>query len=355
MATISWPKGTRPGTNIAADGSYRASDLLKVYPRGSVMRLVIEPKYDQLPYIIELRMAGFLVLCVVANESFYLDGRVLSYAELSRLVAERYGDWINFLQVGNEWDHVSPSSWTLDEAHLDALLWTFWNQRRSSGLAWILVLGGAVSGQPILLSAPDLEAVDAIAVHPYGQRPYPGWAPPRNQGWGFGVATELISRYAEAAPGKPILITEYGLPTQDFGNQVSADYHVEMAKALHSAGVVCYLSFCWSDGMVDGFGIVDRTGRLKTQGLELARAMQSLYGGSIGPQQPNPIGEIMAQFVLGFKSKAEELGRDVVGDPLADQDYLPLKNGDEIAFQFTTKGVLIYSKKANKVHFIAGK
>ncbi len=367
MVTIKWPKRTRPGTNVAADGSYRASALLKVFPIGSVMRFVIEPKYNQLPYLIELRAAGFLTLGVVANESFDSVDEAgnpirLTYAQLAKLIADRYGNWFNFVQVGNEWDHISPSSWTLDEAHLDALLWTFWNQRETSLGTWILVLGGAVSGNPAELSKPDLEAVDAIAVHIYGQRPAANWSPGRP--WGFGNAVELISNYAVNAPKERILITEYGLPTQDFGDSVSADYHARMAAALSllgeqwqypdgTSGLVAYTPFCWSDGMVDGYGIVDKKGLWKPQAELLSRTMQSFYNGNAGDNipSPNPQGEIMAKFILGFEAKAAELGRDIVGDPLEDEQDLTAN----YRIQTTTKGIMLYSKKANKVHFIAGR
>lgn len=66
-------------------------------------------------------------------------------------------------------------------------------------------------------------------------------------------------------------------------------------------------------------------------------------------------GSDVPEFVLGFKDKADELGHDVVGDPLEDQDYLPLATGGEIAFQTTSKGIMIYSRKANRAHFIPGR
>lgn len=64
---------------------------------------------------------------------------------------------------------------------------------------------------------------------------------------------------------------------------------------------------------------------------------------------------LMAEFVLGFKAKADELGEAIVGKPLADQDYMPLKNGDEMAFQMTTTGLMVYQKKANTVRFLPGR
>lgn len=53
------------------------------------------------------------------------------------------------------------------------------------------------------------------------------------------------------------------------------------------------------------------------------------------------------QFRFGFLDKANELGRDVVGEPLADELYL----GSDFSYQPTTKGELRYYKGPNVVHF----
>lgn len=60
--------------------------------------------------------------------------------------------------------------------------------------------------------------------------------------------------------------------------------------------------------------------------------------------------EAVAQFQHGFKAKADELGADVVGEPLEDETYI----GDNFSRQFTERGILFYSVIANKVHFVAG-
>lgn len=57
---------------------------------------------------------------------------------------------------------------------------------------------------------------------------------------------------------------------------------------------------------------------------------------------------VMPEFKFGFAAKAQELGAAIVGKPLADEEYL----GTDFSYQFTEKGVLVYSKKANHVHFL---
>ena len=56
----------------------------------------------------------------------------------------------------------------------------------------------------------------------------------------------------------------------------------------------------------------------------------------------------MAEYRLGFKTKADELGPAVVGEPLEDE-WNPHR---DLAVQFTTRGVLLYSRRANTVHFL---
>ena len=56
-----------------------------------------------------------------------------------------------------------------------------------------MVLGGLASGDPGYVTAVQTAAngtlpVDAVGIHPYGQRPTPDWPNPQ---WGFGVLTDL--------------------------------------------------------------------------------------------------------------------------------------------------------------------
>lgn len=59
----------------------------------------------------------------------------------------------------------------------------------------------------------------------------------------------------------------------------------------------------------------------------------------------------MREFVLGMKAKADELGAAVVGEPLEDEHYFP---DGTTSLQVTTRGVMIYSKAGNVVHFLPG-
>lgn len=82
------------------------------------------------------------------------------------------------------------------------------------------------------------------------------------------------------------------------------------------------------------------------------------------PGQPTGIVEVevkegesddMAAFVLGFKSLAEHLGADVVGEPEVDEKTLKNPDGSNvITVQLTTKGVMVYMDGAQPI-FLPGK
>jgi hypothetical protein len=329
-----------PGINIAADGRYSIDRLLSLVPRGSILRIVIEPKYtSQKFYLKTLKDEGFKILGVIARES--LEGR--SFEQLAKYLSIEYAGLIDYLQLGNEWDHQSESSWTMHPSELNALLSAFWNERKRTNGTYKLVLGGAVSGDASRLGVAHLPLVDYIAVHLYGVRPKPSWHPEGHSTWGFGSLPEKLDGYA--AYGKPLMITEYGLPTQDFGPSVGASFHREMVLALTNL-VYAFMPFCMGDDMVPGYGMLDVNGTMKTCGLAFRDEVARINN----KEQP-----IVPSFVQGFEAKANQLGKSVVGEPLEDQDYIRLKNGGELAIQTTTTGVMFYSAKANKVHFIAGK
>ena len=60
--------------------------------------------------------------------------------------------------------------------------------------------------------------------------------------------------------GRPLWITEFGSddPTPLDGSTISGAYHARMFRALDQrADVAANVAFCWSEGMVGGFGLFD--------------------------------------------------------------------------------------------------
>ena len=57
----------------------------------------------------------------------------------------------------------------------------------------------------------------------------------------------------------------------------------------------------------------------------------------------------MPEYVLGFRELAERLGRDLVGEPLEDEERV----APWLAVQFTSQGMMVYSGRANRAGFVA--
>lgn len=55
----------------------------------------------------------------------------------------------------------------------------------------------------------------------------------------------------------------------------------------------------------------------------------------------------MPEFHFGFKDLADRLGADVAGEPVSDETYL----SEDVSVQFTTTGVMMYTKSGNTPHF----
>jgi len=65
---------------------------------------------------------------------------------------------------------------------------------------------------------------------------------------------------------------------------------------------------------------------------------------------PEPEPEVpMPEYQFGFKELADRLGREMVGEPLSDEEYFT----DDISIQFTERGIMLYSTTANRPYFFA--
>ncbi len=339
------------GTNVSKRGEIRANEIASIYP-GGLARFVLTPSVDLDEYFAELLNAGITPVAVIANESFEegIDRR-LGYSEAARLYFDWYWQHLRVLQVGNEWDHSSDSSWTLGSNELYNLVGAFWEERQSSGLQdrTRIILGGAVSGDPNFLDTitDTLPLVDGISIHPYGQRANGVPAPSGN----FGDAEYLIQRYKDKlldlGQPKPIYVTEWGVSSDEVGEDAQADYCENFASMLrYNSDVVAAMHFCHHE--YAGFGEYRPDGSVKPVQERLRRVasgqnpfLRSLEGNS----------NMAYEFKLGIKTKAEELrakGIDV-GTPLENETY-PYENSP-YSYQFTTKGKFEYSKTANRAHF----
>ncbi len=230
--------------------------------------------YD--PVIAALRAAGIQVLLLVDYASVSgSPGSSASAAEWSvyrsvfnqglATIAQHYGDSVDAWQVWNEPDLFAPGSGYdpgVPAAEYGPMLEDSVTTIRGFSSRPV-VTGGLASGNPAYLTSVVASVggltVDAVAVHPYGQRPggYP------DSTWGFGEMADLFDAYL--AVGLPLWVTEIGANSTDQSWQsgyLEATY--ELVEQDYPSTVLRVFWFCWSDGMVTPFGLLDSAGTPKT-------------------------------------------------------------------------------------------
>lgn len=218
------------GMNVARDGT---SSLDLVRSLGATwIRIVAMPDVDLTAYFRRCRVLGIRIMLVLAHES---GG---DYAAYQR----SYGGLVDCVQVGNEPDLTSPSSWTMTAIELASL----GRQARQTFGSMPIVTAGLASGHPEWLTGVDLSWADTIAFHPYGKTPSETWPHP---GWGTGVMGPLVDGYA--AFGKPLIVSEIGLSTDEVTEEFQAEYLSRCFDYLNQRGDVAVMFwFCLSDTMV---------------------------------------------------------------------------------------------------------
>ena len=224
------------GINVAGRAEYSPEVIAATGARW--VRCVAYPDANIDSWLARLQALRIRTLLVLARESF--DG--LTWQQGVALYQRLYTGRVTYVQVGNEPDQESESSWTMSPRDLNkllALVRSMWTE--------ITVVGpGLVSGNPSWLTFIEPALVDAYSAHIYGQRPEPNWP---DVTWGFGYADDLLSRYSEQAKGKPVWVTEVGLSTSEVSEQVQAEYCRRMMRFLARREAPGFW-FCLSDGMV---------------------------------------------------------------------------------------------------------
>lgn len=285
------------------------------------VRAVARPDSRVAEALVQLRYSGLRVLLVLARESFRDPGEPLEL--------EDYAKWpVDAFQVGNEPDLDSPSSWRMPVGLYASFLRRCTEMLRDVRGECTIVAAGLASGD--MQYAWELAELTgdlgvAYAIHPYGRRPEPEWPRPD---WGVGTLDDLLRAYQQVLPGT-LWVTEYG--TED--GRVHGEYYGRMAEALNGR-VEAAFAFCWSDGMVPGFGLVDRDGKPKEAYWNLARSVEvSMAGFSFEDVGP------------GIAEKMREQG----DSPVSPERYILT---DRISVAFGEKGVYIYSADANRTYFL---
>jgi hypothetical protein len=146
------------GLNVRRDGSDKG---LIVRSLGATwVRIVLMREHDLTARFQDYRQLGISILAVFARESlagFNGGADALAY------YARTYTPELAALEVGNEPDVDSPSSWTLSQQQLVE----YGRLARAAFPGTRLVCGGLASGHPEWLDGVPLDWCDAIAIHPY--------------------------------------------------------------------------------------------------------------------------------------------------------------------------------------------
>lgn len=273
------------------------------------IRSVFRPDPQWYSYHQAASRVGLASIVTLARESFALS--------LPDTIASlpTDADWV---VVGNEPDGEGISSWRQSPAEFLALIAECAPLIRQRCPQAQIVAGGLVSGQPGWLVRVVVELaglVDAFDVHPY--------AKDTNQ------AAALLREYEALVGGVPLVVLEWNRQA----SQIPA--FTTMLEQMTQAAAW----FCWSDGMVDGFGLIDRQGNPQAS---LSAIMTALKPAAPAPPPISPP-ENRPNYVLGF---AEFAGAhpELVGDPLEDE------RGGVPGFsqQLTSRGILTAANLADR-------
>jgi len=197
------------------------------------------------------------------------DGYIERFARRAGQIAALLAAFQPVFQVWNEPDHPGHHGYhpTLREAVYGRMLRHTRDAIKAVDPNILIVTAGLATGNPSWLTrviesqGGDLHA-DIVAFHPYGQRPDPEWPHPD---WFFGYVGNLLDGYFEAGQRRTLWITEMGSPEKDLG-----DDRLQVAEFLRryyraittrfSDKVEQLFWFCYSDGMVPTFGLLDGDG-----------------------------------------------------------------------------------------------
>ena len=223
--------------------------------------------YDQA--VEHLDQAGIGILMILSYETLHgkpdrhasdaaWDAYIQRFAARCAQIAQHYGGAVRAYEIWNEPDYLAPTpdyDPTIEPAVFGRMLKACYEAVKAVSTATV-VAGGLVAGQPGWLdgvrnATPDRRIfADAVGVHPYGRRPEPNWP---KADWGFGRLDVLLEEYSKSAR-LPIWITEMGttVDQREFPERTFQTLNNSLAEKAPFA-----FWFCWSDGMVGQFGLVD--------------------------------------------------------------------------------------------------
>jgi len=178
-------------------------------------------------------------------------------------IASHYAGLVSAFEIWTGEDLPSSANFdpSVPAAYYGSLLSQAYTAIKSADNTVTVVMGGLASGQPqylkdVITASGGKLPCDAVGLHPYQRRPYPQWP---STTWGVGPLWDFVWMYHNVTTPKPIWITEMG--TND--SKVQGNFPLQFFNSVNN-----YLSkyvpnafwFCWSDGMVPGYGLLAQNG-----------------------------------------------------------------------------------------------
>lgn len=195
------------------------------------------------------------------------DNYINAYAQRAGQLAQALAPLRPTFQVWNEPDLPPHPEYirTMPEAVFGRMLRRTYDAIKAAAPQTRVVAAGLGSGNwnwlaTVISSQKGTLPADAIAIHPYGQRPEPNWPSPT---WGFGYVGNLLVNYQRVS-GLPIVISEIG--EQHLDRPQQAEYLSRFYRTIgnqFSGSVERVFWFCYSDGMVPPYGLLDANGQPK--------------------------------------------------------------------------------------------
>lgn len=268
-----------PNNKIGIGGMPRKSDLDNLKIKWVRVEIIENPVINFKSYFTELRNDNRNVLAIVdyrtinsikkpasttpADDAKWTIYRRAFIDRLKQVVNENK-DVVDAWEIWNEPDLFVNEAYDPKIPALEyaKLLIESRDVIRNSGAKGKIIVGGLASGNSTYLRdvklamGGSLYGIDGVGVHPYGQRP-------RNfpETWGFGELSAFIANYYSVA-GIPLWITEIG--TDDLSKQPSylGNFYKDI-KELYLSKVEAVFWFCYSDAMVNPYGLFTANGNTK--------------------------------------------------------------------------------------------
>ncbi|MFN8453916.1 MAG: CARDB domain-containing protein [Anaerolineae bacterium] len=241
-----------------------------------------QPDPQQLQFYIghlrQLTQAGISPLIILTYQTFpgapihpvseaVWDNYIANFVRRAGQLAQLLLSFRPTFQIWNEPDLPPHPEYirTMPEAVYGRMLRRSYDAIKAAAPQLRVVTAGLGSGNPswlanVIRSQNGLLPAEAVAIHPYGQRPEPTWPTPT---WGFGYVGDLIRAY-QRVTRLPLLISEIGV--EHVTPQQQADYLRRFYQTItgqFSAAVERVHWFCYSDGMVAPYGLRDVNGQTK--------------------------------------------------------------------------------------------